>query len=135
MYNNSLYCDQGTVLCRNGLSRVFAGTGLQANQVYNMKKEMVLNEKVYRSIPGDNLLEMPSHVLFVDNEHAEIGMLTFLLIMIFDDEMKKEIENGLFIELRGENEVKEMLRKYVANEEYVAFAADKLHVGGNMKWE
>lgn len=78
MYNNSLYCDQGTVLCRNGLSRVFAGTGLQANQVHDMKKEMVLNEKVYRSIPGDNLLEMPSRVLFVDNEHAEIGRLAFL---------------------------------------------------------
>lgn len=48
--------------------------------------------------------------------------------------MKKEIINGLFLELKGENEVKEVLRKYVANEEYVAFAADKLRVGRNGKW-
>ena len=72
-HDNSLYCDKATVLCRHGLSRVFAGVELQANQIHNMQNEMVLNGNVYRSIPGDNLLELPSHILFVDDDHAETG--------------------------------------------------------------
>lgn len=72
-HRDSLYCDKATVISQHGLSRVFAGVELLANQIHNLQNEMVLNNKVYRSIPGDNLLELPSQILFVDDEHAEMG--------------------------------------------------------------
>ena len=75
LHQDCLYCDKATVLCRHGLSRVFAGVELQADQIYNLQSEMVLNGKVYRSIPGDNMLELPSQMLFVDDDHAEMGRL------------------------------------------------------------
>ena len=71
--NQRLYCDNHTVLCRDGISRVFAGVSINAEKIPDMKKEMVLNQKVYRVVSGDNLLSLPSQVLFIDNDHCEQG--------------------------------------------------------------
>ena len=52
---------------------VFAGMPMDPSRLASMKNEMVLNQKVYRAVPGDNLMSLPSQVLFVDNEHCERG--------------------------------------------------------------
>ena len=65
---------------------------------------MVLNQKVYRAVEGDNLLVMPNEVFFVENEGEE-GMLS----------------DG--------KEVLDKLGKYIGNDEYAAFAMERLQVG------
>ena len=71
--HQQLFCADHTVLCRDGISRVFAGVAVNAEKIPDMKKEMVLNQKVYLPVAGDNLLSLPSEVLFVDNDHCEQG--------------------------------------------------------------
>ena len=71
--HQQLFCENHTVLCRDGISRVFAGVAVNAEKIPDMKKEMVLNQKVYMPVAGDNLLSLPSQVLFVDNDHCEQG--------------------------------------------------------------
>ena len=64
---------------------------------------MVLNQKVYRFIEGDNLLSLPDEVLFVEKEQKE----------------------G---EIRDAATIEKLLMKHVNNEEYVSFVMDKLQV-------
>ena len=106
-----LFCDHYTVVCRDGLSRVFAGMSMDPTRLTSMKNEMVLNQKVYRAVPGDNLMPLPSQVLFVDNDHCERGGFG---------------RDVSWIEIRDGKEVKEMLRRFVKNEEYVSFVAEKM---------
>ena len=70
----------------------------------HLAKEMVLNQKVYRPIEGDNLLTLPDEVVFVENEQKE----------------------G---EIRDEEVIQKLLMKHVGNEEKVSFVMDKLQVG------
>ena len=106
-----LFCDHHTVVSRDGLSRVFAGMAMDPSRLASMKNEMVLNQKVYRAVPGDNLMSLPSQVLFVDNDHCERG---------------EDAEGASWVELHDGQEVKEMLRRFVKNEEYVSFVAEKM---------
>lgn len=107
---NRLFCDGDTVLSRDGVSRVFAGVCCDGEKLEKLGKlgkpgegEMVLNQKVYRAVEGDNLLVMPNEVFFVENEGEE-GMLS----------------DG--------KEVLDKLGKYIGNDEYAAFAMERLQV-------
>ena len=109
--SKSLYCDSNAILCRQGLSRCFAGVECDESGLH-LDHDMVLNQKVYRFIEGDNLLTLPDEVLVVEQEQKE----------------------G---EIRDAATIEKLLMKHVKNEEYVPFVMDKLQVsagaGGNDK--
>lgn len=71
----SLFCDTNTILSNLGVSRLFAGCECDATQMQTLENEMIVNEKVYRGIEGDNLLEMPTEVVFVDEKEESRGKL------------------------------------------------------------
>ena len=101
--SNRLFCDANAILSRLGVSRCFAGVECDESGL-RLAKEMVLNQKVYRPIEGDNLLTLPDEVVFVENEQKE----------------------G---EIRDEEVIQKLLMKHVGNEEKVSFVMDKLQVG------
>lgn len=70
---HALYCSSNTILSNLGISRLFAGCECDAEKLDELHDEMVLNQKVYKPIPGDNLLEMPSDVVFVNPEAKSEG--------------------------------------------------------------
>lgn len=100
--SKSLYCESNAILCRQGLSRCFAGVECDESGLH-LDHDMVLNQKVYRFIEGDNLLSLPDEVLFVEKEQKE----------------------G---EIRDAATIEKLLMKHVNNEEYVSFVMDKLQV-------
>ena len=78
-------------------------TVLSRDGVSRVLGEMVLNQMVYRAVEGDNLLVMPNEVFFVENEEEE-----------------RTMSDG--------KEVLERLGKYIGNDEYAAFAMERLQV-------
>lgn len=99
-----LFCDGGTVLSREGVSRVLAGACCRGEKLADLHDEMILNQMVFRPVCGDNLLVMPNEVFFVENEAQEAV-----------------IPNGA--------EALERLKKSVGNDEYAVFAMERLQVG------
>ena len=99
-----LFCDGGTVLSREGVSRVLAGACCRGQKLADLHDEMILNQMVFRPVCGDNLLVMPNEVFFVENEAQEAV-----------------IPNGA--------EALERLKKSVGNDEYAVFAMERLQVG------
>ena len=69
-----LYCNSNTIVSNLGISRLFAGCECDAEKMSELKNEMILNQKIYKPINGDNLLDLPSEVLFVDKESKRLGI-------------------------------------------------------------
>lgn len=103
LVESNLFCDGNAILSRQGVSRCFAGVECDESGL-RLAKEMVLNQKVYRPIEGDNLLTLPDEVVFVENEQKE----------------------G---EIRDVEVIQKLLMKHMGNEEKVSFVMDKLQVG------
>ena len=73
--SQSLFCDTNTIISNLGVSRLFAGCECDATQMQALENEMIVNEKVYKMIEGDNLLDMPTEVVFVDEKEESQGRL------------------------------------------------------------
>lgn len=71
---NAVYCFSNTIISNMGISRLFAGCECDADKLDELHDEMVLNQKVYKPIAGDNLLDMPSEVFFVNSGKKMEGM-------------------------------------------------------------
>lgn len=69
-----LYCSSDTIVSNMGISRLFAGCECDVNKMDGVNNEMILNQKIYKPISGDNLLDLPSEVLFVDKESKREGI-------------------------------------------------------------
>ena len=108
-----LFCDTGTFLNWTGLSRVFSGVECDGNHIPNMKQMMVLNQKVYLPVPGDNLLVLPDEVFFVEEEAREESTSLF---------------TDRFVEILDEETIRSKLGKFIDNEEVLSFALEHLKV-------
>lgn len=69
-----LFCSSDTIVSNVGISRLFAGCECDADKMDVLKNEMVLNQKVYKPLEGDNLLEYPSEVVFVQPGNSKKGI-------------------------------------------------------------
>lgn len=65
------YCSDNAVLTSDGVSRVFAGEEVNPKEV-PVQNNVIVNDKAYVAVPGDNLLTFPNKVIFVDKENKSV---------------------------------------------------------------
>ena len=63
------YCSDNAVLTSDGVSRVFAGEEVDAKEL-TVNNNVIVNGKAFVPVAGDNLLNFPNKVIFVDLDNC-----------------------------------------------------------------
>ncbi|KNB42318.1 hypothetical protein JH06_5552, partial [Blastocystis sp. subtype 4] len=67
----ALYCSDNAVLTSDGVSRVFAGEEVDAKEL-TVNNNVIVNGKAFVPVAGDNLLNFPNKVIFVDQTNKSV---------------------------------------------------------------
>lgn len=65
------YCSDNAVLTSDGVSRVFAGEEVDAKEL-TVNNNVIVNGKAFVPVAGDNLLNFPNKVIFVDQTNKGV---------------------------------------------------------------